>query len=161
MTELENQLLFDAHLRPHRSLGRAGFMIFMLLLVAISCTVGLIFLSVGAWPVLGFLGLDVLAVYGAFRWSYRKAKMYETIKLSKRHLEVRRVQPSGKWEQWDFSPYWVRFEFDNKNEENPQLVLSERQARVSVGTFLPNSERLDFGHAFQNALTHVKQKTGM
>jgi hypothetical protein len=35
---------------------------------------GLAFLLMGAWPVFGFFGLDVLAIYWAFRINFRRAE---------------------------------------------------------------------------------------
>ena len=54
-------------LTPHRSLSPTGFLIFMAVLGGISFVTGMVFLLAGAWPVFGFLGLDVLLVYWAFR----------------------------------------------------------------------------------------------
>ena len=65
--------LFVARLTPHRSLSRAGFVLVMAVLGAISFAAGMVFLLIGAWPVFGFFGLDVLLVYCAFRANYRAA----------------------------------------------------------------------------------------
>src|SRR5882724_5138615 len=59
--------LFSAVVTPHRSLSRAGFLIVMAALGGISFVAGTAFLLLGAWPVFGFFGLDVLLVYSWFR----------------------------------------------------------------------------------------------
>ena len=59
--------LFSAVLTPHRSLGRVGFLVLMALIGGISFVAGIVFLLIGAWPVFGFFGLDVLLLYWAFR----------------------------------------------------------------------------------------------
>jgi Integral membrane protein len=156
MEMTSDHMLFDAELRPHRSLGRKGFTILMIVVTLISVSVGVAFVIVGAWPVLGFFGLDVLAVYAAFRWSYRTARLRETVRMTPDALQVRRIQPSGAWEQWDFQPYWVRFSLDERDDDNPVITLSERQVSVSLGRFLPKSERLDFAKALNAALNHAK-----
>jgi len=69
--------IFSAIITPHRSLGPSGFLIFMLCLGGLSFISGVIFVSLGAWPVFGFFGLDVLLVYLAFRANYRSARAYE------------------------------------------------------------------------------------
>ena len=66
--------LFAARLKPHRSLTRTGFIAVMAVLGGVSFTVGSIFLMKGAWPIFGFLGLDVLLVYLAFRANFRSAR---------------------------------------------------------------------------------------
>ena len=62
-----NPPLFSATITPHRSLGRKGFIIVMCAIGGISFIAGLVFLIAGAWPVMGFFGLDVLLVYWAFQ----------------------------------------------------------------------------------------------
>ncbi len=52
-------LYFDAWLRPHRSLTRRGLALVLALAAVPSFGLGLVFLSLGAWPVTGFLVLDV------------------------------------------------------------------------------------------------------
>ena len=50
--------IFSALLTPHRSLGPTGFLILMACLGGLSFVSGIIFVSLGAWPVFGFFGLD-------------------------------------------------------------------------------------------------------
>ena len=55
--------LFSARLTPHRSLSRNGFIALMVFVTIVSFAAGLAFLLMGAWPVFGFFGLDVLIIY--------------------------------------------------------------------------------------------------
>src|SRR5262245_10969759 len=59
--------LFSAVITPHRSLSRSGFLLVMLLIGGVSFVGGIVFYAIGAWPIVGFLGLDVLLLYWAFR----------------------------------------------------------------------------------------------
>src|SRR5213075_1429071 len=102
--------LFSALLTPHRSLNRTGFLVLMAFLCAISFAAGLAFLLMGAWPVLGFFGLDVLAVYWAFRVSFRNAKASEEITVTPSELRVRRVSHRGHVVEWVLNPLWVRLD---------------------------------------------------
>src|SRR3546814_15431204 len=61
--------LFDAELRPHRSLSPRGFLLLMASVCAFSFAGGLAFYLAGAWPVIGFLGADVLLISPAFKRS--------------------------------------------------------------------------------------------
>ena len=99
---------FHAVLRPHRSLGPRGFLILMLALGAVSFVTGVVFVVAGAWPVLGFFGLDVALVYLAFKLNYRSGRLYETVDLTPAQLTVTRVHPSGRREQFQCNPYWAR-----------------------------------------------------
>jgi uncharacterized membrane protein len=66
--------IFAATITPHRSLGSTGFLILMLCIGALSFVSGMVFLMLGAWPVFGFLGLEVLLIYVAFRANFRAAR---------------------------------------------------------------------------------------
>ena len=65
-------------------------MLLMMALVACSFAAGLAFWLMGAWPVVGFFGLDILLVQFAFRLNYRAARAAEEISLTRDRLTVRR-----------------------------------------------------------------------
>ena len=81
--------IFAAVITPHRSLGSTGFLILMLCIGALSFACGIMFLLIGAWPVFGFLGLDVLLIYIAFRANFRAARAYEEVTVTASELTVR------------------------------------------------------------------------
>jgi uncharacterized membrane protein len=58
-------------LRPHRSLSPTGFWILMGVLAGVSFSAGTVFWLLGAWPVIGFMGLDVALTW---RWSTSPSK---------------------------------------------------------------------------------------
>src|SRR4030088_625597 len=88
--------LFSAILTPHRSLSAVGFLILMALIGSISFAAGVAFLLMGAWPVFGFFGLDVLLVYFAFRVNYRAASAYEQVTVTASELRARKVSHRGQ-----------------------------------------------------------------
>lgn len=151
-------LMFDAVLQPHRSLGRRGFLILMLLISGISFAAGLAFLLIGAWPVFGFFGLDVLAIYVAFRLSYRSGRLVETVQLSETELRVSRRRPSGRSRSWTFAPNWLRVGIDNPPAHDSQITLSSHGKSVTVGSFLTPDERLDFALALREALARWRTR---
>ncbi|MGB8554965.1 MAG: DUF2244 domain-containing protein, partial [Pseudolabrys sp.] len=102
--------IFSATLTPHRSLNRVGFLILMLLFGSVSFITGILFLVVGAWPVLGFFGLDVLLLYWAFRLNYRHAKAYEQLIVTSSVLKVRKVSHLGRVREWVLNPLWVKLD---------------------------------------------------
>jgi uncharacterized membrane protein len=100
--------LFEARLKPHRSLTPQGFAVLMMVLGGISFIVGMVFLFMGAWPVFGFFGLDVLVVWFAFRANFHAARAYEDIHLTPHRLLVRQVSARGEARETEFNPRWVR-----------------------------------------------------
>src|SRR3974390_1430602 len=85
--------LFSAIVTPHRSLSSTGFLIVMAAIGSISFAAGMVFLMLGAWPVFGFFGLDVLLIYWAFRANYRAAAAYEEGTVTASERRVRKVSP--------------------------------------------------------------------
>ena len=102
--------LFSALLTPHRSLNRTGFLVLMGFVSVVSFAAGLAFLLMGAWPVFGFFGLDVLVIYWAFRMNFRHAKASEEISVTPSELRVRRVSHRGHVVEWVLNPLWVRLD---------------------------------------------------
>ena len=147
--------LFDAILQPNTSLKPRGFMLLMVAIASVSFVAGMIFMLVGAWPVLGFFGLDVAVIYLAFKANYRWARIYETVRLTSDSLLVERIRPSGKVQRWRFQPYWLKVQIDQPVKHDSQLVLSSHGKRLKIGSFLSPDERVEVANALQDALTKL------
>ncbi|UXN61763.1 DUF2244 domain-containing protein [Phyllobacterium zundukense] len=149
--------IFRALLVPHRSLARSGFLILMATMGVSSFLTGLFFLSLGAWPVFGFFGLDVLLVYIAFRMNYTSAKAHEEVSVSRIALKIRQVAPSGRAKLHEFNPFWTRFSVARHAEIGITSMLVEGQGKaVAIGSFLNPDDRESFASAFQMALATAK-----
>ena len=155
MTAKED-LLFDAVLRPHRSLSKPGFLIVMGVLAVVSFSAGMVFLLQGAWPVMGFFGLEVALVYIAFRMNYRDGRLFETVQLGPEELLIRRVDPKGRAASWSFQPNWLRITMDNPPEHESQLVLTSHGRSLTIGAFLTPEELLEVALALRSALSQWK-----
>ena len=151
-----DETLFDALLTPPRSLSRRGFAILMIGVCGIGCVAGLVFTLVGAWPVVGFLGLDVAFVYLAFRVSYRHGACYETVRLTRRDLVVERVEPRGERHTWRFQPAWLQVLIDGPPAHGRRLVLRSHGTAIAIGDFLSPEERLDLAEALRRALATAR-----
>lgn len=150
---------FRARLLPHRSLGRTGFLLLMLSLLLAWLVVGAIFLSHGAWPVAGYCGLDLLAIYIAFRLNYRSARASEEISLSRTCLEIRQTAPSGRAHLHRFNPFWTRFDVARHGEAGiTHMTVASRNAIVQIGGFLNPDDRENFASAFTRALATAQQR---
>ena len=150
--------LFSALLTPHRSLSRTGFLVLMAFLSVVSFAAGLAFLLMGAWPVLGFFGLDVLAIYWAFRINFRRARASEEITVTPSELRVRRVSHRGHVVEWVLNPLWVQLDQKRHAEFGiERLYLVSRGRRVSIGSFLGPDEKASFAKALMAALQAAKR----
>lgn len=150
--------LFSALLTPHRSLNRTSFLILMGFVVAVSFFAGLLFLSMGAWPVFGFFGLDALAIWWAFRVNFRRALAYEEIAVTPTALHVRRVSHLGTVSEWSFNPLWVRLEVEAHEEFGVErLALVSRGRRLTIASFLGPDEKESFAKALTAGLAAAKR----
>ncbi len=147
---------FRAVLHPHRSLGSTGFLVLMGLFGTVSFVAGVVFAWIGAWPVLGFFGLDVLILYAAFKLNYRSGLIYETVELDRNSLTIERVHPSGRRESFAFNPYWVRVVLDEGRDGRTDIKLKLHQRIVPFGRFLTDDERRDFAEALSAALIRAR-----
>jgi len=150
--------IFSATITPHRSLNRVGFWILIGGYGVISFVAGMFFFWMGAWPVFGFFGLDVLLLYWAFRLNYRYAAAFEEIKVTPAALTVRKVNHRGIAREWTLNPLWVRLEKAVHEEFGiERLFLVWRGRELTIGGFLSPSEKASFAKALGDALGEAKR----
>ena len=150
--------IFSALLTPHRSLNRTGFLAVMLFVSAVSFVTGLVFLMMGAWPVFGFFGLDVLVIWWAFKANFRAARASEQIVITPSELRVRRVSHRGQVAEWTFNPLWVRLDQEIDEEYGIEhLYLISRGSRLRIAGFLGPEEKARFYNALVGALNAARR----
>jgi len=161
MTADNNELeptIFSAVLTPHRSLGNVGFLVLMIVFGGVSFVSGIAFLLMGAWPVFGFFGLDVLLLYWAFRVNYRRAAAYEQISLTPTALKVRKVSHHGRAREWVLNPLWVKLDKQSHEEFGiERLFLVSRGKQLAIANFLGPDEKASFAEALGEALSEAKR----
>jgi uncharacterized membrane protein len=150
--------LFSARLRPHRSLSRTGFLVLMAIVSVVSFAAGMVFLVMGAWPVFGFFGLDVLAIHCAFRVYFRRAEACEEIRVTPSELSVRRISHRGHVMEFTFNPQWVRLDRETHAEFGiERLYLVSRGHRIAIAGFLGADEKASFCNALMAALQAARR----
>ena len=155
---LDQPTLFSARVTPHRSLNRTGFLVLMAFIGVVSFVAGLAFWMMGAWPVLGFFGLDALVIYWAFRSNFRSAAATEDIVMTPSELRVRRVSHRGHLTEWSFNPLWVQLEQTGDPDFGIEhLYLVSRGRRLVIGHFLGPDEKVSFAKALLAALQTAKR----
>ena len=145
-------LPFERVLLPHRSLPPHGFHLLLLILGLISLAVGIGFVSIGAWPVMGFFGLDVALVYIAFRLNYRSARRSETIRLAGDAFTVERVDVRGERRIWRFQPFWLRVILEERGDEWNRLLIASHGRRLVIGDIVTPAVRRELAAAIREAL---------
>ena len=150
--------IFSALLTPHRSLNRTGFLVLMAFLSVVSFAAGVVFLMLGAWPVFGFFGFDVLAIYWAFRLNFRSANAREEIRVTHSELRVRRINHRGRVVEWVLNPLWVQLDQVAHEEFGiEKLYLVSKGRSMSIGSFLSPDEKASFAKALRAALQAARR----
>ncbi|MFG1297389.1 DUF2244 domain-containing protein [Xanthobacter variabilis] len=135
-------VVYAVTLAPHRSLSPTGFRLLMGAVGLVSFGSGCLFLAMGAWPVFGFFGLDVLLLYLAFRASYGAARAREHITVTTTLIEVKKEPARGHPTTERLNPFWTRlFRRDDEDFGTQEVALVSGPRRVAVGGFLGPEEK--------------------
>jgi uncharacterized membrane protein len=156
--ETETPALDVTH-RPHASLSPLGFALFMALICIAGMATSTAFFLIGAWPVPGFMGLDIVLIYLALRASYRRARRWERLRLTRSALTIERGDRDGRVHRWSFQPYWLRVEMDEPPRPGSRLVLASHGARFEIGAQLGVEERAALARRLRDALAGLKDAT--
>jgi uncharacterized membrane protein len=117
------------------------FVWFYASLASFSVVIAVLLVVCGAWPVLPFTGVELLAVGVAFVIHARHAVDYERIRLFPNRLVIE--QMSGqRLTQYEFNPRWVRIE-RGASPRDPIRVVSRGQT-VVIGVHLAQYRRASF-----------------
>lgn len=150
--------VFDATITPHRSLGPAGFRLVMTLVCLTSVVASVPFVLLGAWPVAGFFGLDILALFIAFKANFNAARAFERIVVTPLEIMLRQVSHRGKEAIWRSNPAWTKLEREHDQDYGlMRLALVSRGRKVAVAAALSPQEREGFASALSAALAKARR----
>jgi uncharacterized membrane protein len=151
-----DRIVFEASLRPHRSLsprqvllaggGMAGASLF------ITCCM----YRLGAWPVIGFDTADIILALVLLWLNVRAARAVETIRLSEREIAVMRVDAGGRREAFALPCYWLKIDLRERAGTVPMLVLIAGGQAYEVARMLGEVEKRDLAGAMLRALDRLR-----
>jgi uncharacterized membrane protein len=150
----EEALVLTSH--PYRSLGPAGYRALMSVVIGVNVIGAIVFAIAGAWPVSGFLGLDVLALYLALRFSYAQARAFERISISSSSFTVERCDARGNTSMVSLPAYWARVSFEG-DDTGGEITVRSHGKSIAVGEHLPGPERQHFADTLKQALFQARQ----
>ena len=138
-------VFFDAIIFPHRSLSPRLARNILLATGCLLALIGITFSMMGAWPVLGFLGLELLVLGLAYKFSFRQAKARERVFLTADQLTIEKINASGNSKSWSFQPYWISIDvIDQDYGKKGEIALRSHGQEVRIAHWLTNEERYDF-----------------
>jgi uncharacterized membrane protein len=132
---------FSAEIRPQRSASERGINVFILVLAPIFLAPGIGFALVDAWPVAGFLGLDLAVLYGALRFSLRAGRARERITIGGGRVRVTRTDPRGRAETWDAPLDAARIAPTGQPGVSGGVAIHVHGSAIAVGRWLDAEDR--------------------
>ncbi len=158
MAEGYEQALYAVRLTPHRSLTRGQARILVVAVSAAIASISMPFFLVGAWPIIGFLGLDAAGLWLAFEMSFRAARAYEDVRVTPLELLLAKVAARGTRREWRFNPAWVRIDRSDHEEFGLQrLALVSHGRSVEFGSFLGPDQKAEVASDLARALARARR----
>lgn len=145
----------DAVITPNRSLSPRGFALVIGGLALVNLITAAMFLRLGATPIPIFLGLDVLAVFVAFKLSDRAARTAERVQVTAEEVRVRHESLRGARTVWASPTAFTRVALETLGEDN-RVRLQLSGHRLTVGAALSPKERRAFGRALEAAVRRAR-----
>ena len=127
-------------------------------IATVSFIAGMTFLLMGAWPVFGFFGLDVLLVWWAIRRNYRDAECREKICIGDAEITITRMKARRPDQTQRLVRAWakVRLEEDVGRDLIGRLFLSSRNMVAEVGSFLAPNDRKSLAGTLKDILARPR-----
>ena len=149
----------DAELRPNASLSRFGFTLLMGLVGLFSFAAGVLYFTIGAWPVMGFFGLDALMIWYAFRLSFRAQEQVTYVRVDEAYVRLWHMQGGKADKKADVPTAFVRVALDEPVTHNSFLSLQYGRKAWVIGRFLTPKRRKAFADELRAAISQARSHT--
>jgi uncharacterized membrane protein len=150
--ETPDVLVFEAVLVPHRSLSPRGLSVVIGCLCSISLCVTVLFWFLGAWPIAGFNGGEMLIAVVLLRVNARARREREVLLLTERGFRILRFDQNGGKSERVLPSDWLNVTLTERPGRVPGLFLSARGQTEEVAKALGEAEKRDLAEALGGAL---------
>ncbi len=128
------------------------------IVVLINLISSLAFLTAGAIPIVGFLALDALIVWLAFRMCFQNQKQWTRVRVTADHLRVDHMNPKGRESNVELPTAFTRVELEEPLTAYSWLTLAARGEAYVIGRFLTIDERKSLADALRDALSRARSE---
>ena len=136
---------------PYRSLGPRGFRLLMISILCLSVAVSTLFFVLGAWPVIGFMGVEIGFVWFLFRRNYREGEVSERLDISDNGTSLTRIDWRGREQTELLKSPWLHAEILSDEGRQDKLLLRLHGRYIEIGSFLPPIEKPPLADALNAA----------
>ncbi len=147
-TEVARAAEFSLVARRNNSLTHAGRSLVFVFIFAGSVGIAAAFAAVGAWLILPFAGIEMLALYLAFRCVDSHAADYECIAIDGDTVKVEFFD-GGHVRSYQLSRYWAQV---TVSRDGGRLALRSHGRELEIGRYLSDEQRLDMARELKRRL---------
>ena len=133
--------LIKLRLEPSKSLRPEGASLILVILGGFGLVISGSFMVFGAWPVFGFMALDVLLIYIAFQAQYRRSNRGQEITISNDKIEIKYFKGGVCVKTILLNKYWAKLEQFNCFNRRSKLMFSSHGKFSEIGEFLSLKEK--------------------
>jgi uncharacterized membrane protein len=148
----------DIKIYPNQSLRPKNFIILMFLIIIPAGFISIAFYLIGAWPVLGFMGLEIILIYIAFKILFYRNKFYEHIVLNNKKLNIFFNKQNKVLKKIELEPTWLQVKIENIYKNKDMLTLSSHGKKIILGSFLIPEERQVLAKTIRSGLNDWKNQ---
>ncbi len=149
-------VVFEAEVTPHRSLSPKGLRLVIGFVCSVSLCTTTLFWSLGAWPIAGFNGGEILLAMVLLRAHAKSTRQRELLLLSGQSLRILRTDAAGRASESSLQPGWLNVTLQERPGRVPGLYLSARGQVVEVAALLGEPEKRDLAEALAAAVHRLK-----
>lgn len=141
---------------PYRSLGSRGYLYLMIGFVGLIFILSLLFYSLGAWPVIGFLGIEIGLVWLVFRMNYNAGRNFEQISITPDTTSIEKVSWRGNNHYLKITSPWVTARCIKRDGSPDKLILQYHSEQLEIGSFLPPREKSSLADALNESFERMR-----
>ena len=143
---------FETIIVPHRSLSPRGVRRLIGAICAACGITALGFVALGAWPVAGFTGIEIVLAALLLRLNAAGARASEMVILDGAGLRIVRTDRRGGRTERCLPASWLAVRLQDRPGRVPALLLTAHGQREEVGASLGEVEKRDLAAALQAAV---------
>ena len=151
-----DDIVLEALMSPGMATRLSATRWILALFGGICALVGIIFTALGARPVLGFMGIEIVLLYVAYRYCVRSSRMAEQLILSGRNAMFRRIDRDGNISITSFESHWLHVEIRHENDGSSHLILMSKGRVREVGAFLAPTEKIKLLDTLKKVLMDLR-----
>lgn len=130
---------FDVIIKRNCSISPRNLLCVLALATGVSLGIAIAFACFGAWPVLPFAGIEMLALAAAFYVNGRHAADYERIVFAEGRFLVE-ASEAGRVKRHELDPRWLRLD-ERRSGQDLRLLLRSRGRELEIGRYLDTERR--------------------